>query len=353
MNNRLVSILKLISFLVIFSLLFSYFNRIFPRKWVGENSGNARTNAFYILPKDSIDVLFIGASSFLNGISPLTVWENYGFTSYNRAFAGLAPIVAYYYLIESLNYQTPKVVVLDVNSIYREYDYSEKEGRLRESIDPLKISPEKIQLVREIVSASNDQSIISYIFPFFRYHSRWNELKKVDFSYKKKIAHSPLKGFLPTYKVDILAFPINFMNQDLKAENVAPISLSIFKRLINICHEKNIEIVFVTMPRTDWTYSKHLGIEQFANESNAFYIDYSLRENIDRIKFDSSSDFLNPLHVNANGALKVSKDLGDILQKRYQLVDNRKMQTYSKWNLDTQKLKDAMDAGWANSLKSD
>ena len=38
---------------------------------------------FYELEEDSVDVIFAGSSHMLNGVLPMKLWENYGFTSYN------------------------------------------------------------------------------------------------------------------------------------------------------------------------------------------------------------------------------------------------------------------------------
>ena len=43
----------------------------------------------------------------------------------------------------------------------------------------------KLHFIREVIRKSENQSFISYLFPLFRYHSRWKDLETLDFKYYK------------------------------------------------------------------------------------------------------------------------------------------------------------------------
>ena len=53
----------------------------------------------------------------------MVMWNEHGFTGYVRASALQAPAVSYGLLAESLEYQSPELVVLLCDNIFNEYDY--------------------------------------------------------------------------------------------------------------------------------------------------------------------------------------------------------------------------------------
>ena len=119
-----------------------------------------------------------------------------------------APAVSYYYLVEALKYQKPAVVVIDTSRIlFEDYDVDKKEGKLRTAIDPMKLSTSKLSLIWDVVSLSEEQTISSYLMPFLRYHSRWDELKEIDFQPTIMDNLNPYKGF---FKVDLQIAPPGF-----------------------------------------------------------------------------------------------------------------------------------------------
>ena len=66
------------------------------------------------------DVLFLGSSHVINGVSPLDLFRNYGITSFNLSMHGNYVKSGYYLLAQALEImerekrEMPKVVVLDV-----------------------------------------------------------------------------------------------------------------------------------------------------------------------------------------------------------------------------------------------
>ena len=75
---------------------------------------------FYKEPKDSLDVVFVGDSSIYKGVSPMQLWHEHGIASYNYASPTQRVWDSYYCVKEVLNYQKPKVIVMDTNQIFRE-----------------------------------------------------------------------------------------------------------------------------------------------------------------------------------------------------------------------------------------
>lgn len=106
--------LRCIAFVLVFSMFFSHTTNLLMR----HDDESNEIHAFYGEPEDSIDVLYIGSSPLLRGVSPMVMWKEYGFTGYVRASALQAPAVSYGLLAESLRKQSPKVVVLLCDNIF-------------------------------------------------------------------------------------------------------------------------------------------------------------------------------------------------------------------------------------------
>jgi hypothetical protein len=329
-------LIRAVGFLLLFCLLFSYGSAVmYPNLEDMEYSRNT-IHTFYEQPKDSIDVIFLGSSSFLYGISPLILWEKYGFTSFSRSSTVQSAVVSYYYLLETLKTQHPKVVVIDGISLFKEYNVDDREYHLRKAIDPMKLSGEKIRLVLDIVSKSENQTLASYIFPLLRFHSRWDEVTIDDFINLETIKYDPFRGYVMDFRINPRIFPENFMKPTKKISKNDEDSIHYLDKIIQLCKENEIKVVFATLPRLSWNYSRHLAIKQLAEKYDSPYIDYNLPAYIDEMGINPASDFWDNNHLNVYGAQKTSNYLGLTLQKMYGFPDKRNNPDYEQWDIDVQ-----------------
>jgi hypothetical protein len=119
-------------------------------------------------------------------------------------------------------------------------------------------------------------------------------------------------------------------------EESDPTGLFYYEKIIRLCSENNIDLIFVTTPRLTWNYKQHNGVKELADKYGLTYIDYSLPNNRKIIDFDPSADFYDRLHVNIFGSFKVSNHLGAYLHEHYEFSDKRNDPQYSQWNIDLQ-----------------
>lgn len=103
MNRHLA---RFIGFWVLFSLLFSLLN-------LATTMREDRWMDFYDLPRDSVDVIFMGNSHNYVAIQPQIIDEIVPIRSYVIGGGGENVALTYYELREVLKYQHPKVVVLE------------------------------------------------------------------------------------------------------------------------------------------------------------------------------------------------------------------------------------------------
>ena len=173
-------------------------------KWHREGAWEPVTeihDGFYALKRDSLDVAFIGSSQIFTSINPLLIWKEYGIFSYDMTSSVQRIWISKYYIQEVLKYQSPKVIVLEVMEFSDESPNDE--NRNRKALDYMKFSKEKIDAIRESIKGCPDETMISYIFPFIRYHERWNSLTSEDFSYFTSEKKSYMHGYDPRYNVEV------------------------------------------------------------------------------------------------------------------------------------------------------
>ena len=129
MNKNIV--LKVLSFVIIGLIILNVLGKVFIPKWitVKDNRMTYIVKGFYEEPKNSLDVIFMGNSDVYRGISPITLWDEYGIASYNFVSSGQRMWTAYYTLEESLKYQKTKLIVLNMDSAFNESNSSESNYR--------------------------------------------------------------------------------------------------------------------------------------------------------------------------------------------------------------------------------
>ena len=337
MNKVLKTCIRLGIFLIIFLLIFAYLSAVFFPKWKNVDDTKPGIETFYAQPQNSIDVLFLGTSSFRNGFSPMTIWEETGITSYLRATAGQLPLVSYYYLLEALEYQQPKVVVLEGASLFSNTDVDKNESAIRKSVDPMRLSRIKLKLIRDVVSASKNQTFDSYIFPLLRYHDRWKELERLDFEYRQIDQYDPFRGQYITRGRKPLPEYSGLEEKIEKTETYDAEALYYYQKIVQLCKEKHIEVVLVTLPRMkNFSYAEHVGIQQFADQYGLRYVDYNMPELLTSVGIKSSLDYQNTTHLNVYGSQKISLDFSAMLKSEFAIADKRDDPAYLKWNEDQQ-----------------
>ena len=77
-----------------------------------------KTRAMASEPENSLDVLFMGDSESCDVYSPVQLWGEQGFTSYNTGSRAQRISDTYAILQEELKRQSPKLVVIEVNNVF-------------------------------------------------------------------------------------------------------------------------------------------------------------------------------------------------------------------------------------------
>lgn len=159
--------LKSIIFLVILLLSFQYYEeKIFKRYDILVDY------AYYKLPKNSIDLLFIGSSHSYCTFNTHLFDHYLECNSLNLGTDSQSLSITYSAILEILKKQNPKVIVIEIYPIERQVETL----ALRSHLDTMGFSINKLRLIKNALSVSEiGKNLTNTIY----YHNRWKEFKEL------------------------------------------------------------------------------------------------------------------------------------------------------------------------------
>ena len=278
----------------------------YPNTTVAEAAGRIY-RGFFDEEKDSIEAIFAGTSHMTYSVSPVELYEEYGFTSYNLASARQPLAVARYALQTALKTQDPKVFVLDVSSLFT--DFYDGAG-FKYVTEQVPLSAEKLQLLQEMSTLSDDEDdMVSGLFPIIDYHARWKELDENDFTYMRDNKHFFVKGYylnsrcIPSY-IDVTY--MNYETQEMLQDNekitytwknqqfskekeddelyvaeVPDYNLQLLLDIVDICKKNDVKLLLVKIPDVNspaayesaWTQERSAAVKEIVDEYQLDFFD--------------------------------------------------------------------------------
>lgn len=319
--------IKIIAIVVVLIVIFAFLNRLFEPKYATSLVEGSMIAQYYNEPKDH-EVIFIGDCEVYANISPMVMYEQEGIKAYVRGSSQQLIWQSYYILEETLKYEKPKVVVLNVNAMRYGKNSSEvSEAYNRLTIDQMKWSKEKINIIYD--SKTEEETFISYIFPIFRYHSRYDKLQKEDFEYLMKRKDNTYNGFLVNKNIKALTnLPTK---RELANYSLPNECFNYLDKITKRCKENNIELVLIKAPSMYpyWYEEYDKQIKEYAKQNNLDY--YNLKENVEEVGIDYKVDtYDGGLHLNLTGATKLSTYFAKILKEKYNLIDYKNDAIYDE-----------------------
>lgn len=279
---------------------------IFLPKSNDKNSGMEEFKANGILgeKENSIDVLFVGDSELYSAVIPLEIWQNKGYTSYNCGTSGQTLDYTQVMLNRTFEKQSPKVVFLETNAIYR-----------------------KFTVKNVLFTKSADY------FSILRYHNRWKTMKideinkPVEFTFTDEC-----KGYRFSTTVKPSTKGKNYMVPTEKSAVIEKLNRQSVEKIKKICDENGVKLVLLSTPSTkNWNYMRHNGVEALANDLGCEYIDLNLLPK--EIPIDWQADTRDKGdHLNYFGAKKVTTYLAEYLENTGLLTDKRGNSDYENWD---------------------
>ena len=302
-------------------------NALFMPKYMSDIPGGALIAEYY-REETGHDVVFIGDCEVYENFSPDLLWREYGVTSYIRGSAQQLIWQSYYLMEETLNCETPKVVVFNVLSM--KYGEPQSEAYNGLNLDGMKLSGQKLAAVR--ASMTEEESLLSYLFPLLRYHSRWNELKGEDLRY---LTHRDIVSD-SGYLMNVQVRPAEHVpaGRPLGDYSFAPVCWDYLDKMAALCEEKGVRLVLIKAPSLYpyWYGQWEEQIEDYAARRGLSYINFL--ELTDEIGLDFTTDtYDSGLHLNLYGAEKLSRRFGQWLTDNCPVEDRRDQEEYADvWN---------------------
>ncbi len=197
------------SFLVVMGLALTMAGAVVRAKFMGDST--TIVNGFYVEKRNDIDMVVLGSSNSFCTVNPLILYEEYGIAAYDFGSSSQPMHISVLYLKEALKTQKPKVVALEVNMLAGSSISSKNEAAFRWGFTDIPLSVDKLKCIYQSVDAV-DADFFSYVFPIFRYHDRWKELSKLDYTYFCQDKTNYTKGYQETQRIS--EYPINLDSYD-------------------------------------------------------------------------------------------------------------------------------------------
>lgn len=286
----------------------------------------AKVRGFYNERENSLDVVFCGTSKIFCLINPCQLWNEYGFASYDLATNEPPIWITYYFIKELLKTQKPDLILIDTYfSVYGDADFSET--IIHSALDDMSLSENKIEAAW---NSDDHDEVLSYVFPFFRYHNRWSQLTREDYGLAGYDEKHPLKGYTAMYAVKAGERP-----QVSDITEVKPLSAKseeYLGKIFDLLDENGIDYMFLTTPfminEEQQMYCN--GVKQYAIEHNIKYLDCN--DYFDEIGIDFNTDYFDLIHTNVKGAEKVTSFVGKYIKDNFDIPDHRGSAEYADWD---------------------
>lgn len=285
-----------------------------------------RVREYHNLPENLLEVVVYGSSHAFKGVNVRTLYENYGIGAYDYGFNWQKINTTRLFIEDSLKSQNPKVVVIESfmahllranTNITGEIFYTRYLGD----------SPGRRRYLKQCFGL-NPERWLSYYLPICAFHENWENLEKNSFRslLDPKVVERYYMGFKGTdhIKAVTLGDPATFQQKEFDKNALAELDA-----IVDLCHERNIEIVFMTIPyEGEYMYAD--AMEKYAQEHGCAYI--NLFEHVEEIGLNPETDFSDKGHVNTEGATKVADYLGAYLKQHYELTDMRTIEN-NPWEM--------------------
>lgn len=300
-----------------------------------------RWNEFYALPQNSLDIVFLGSSHSYCTFDPEIIDSKLGTSSYQLGMPLQHMDSTYYTMREVLNYQKPKLAVVEVY-----WDMMDDEFELTQAgylFQVIKNKELEREYIKEVFPLSEK---IKYTFSSFRYQAdyfayRTSELKKsVEEQYKVSMPATQRQEGTEQYRskgytyCDYHMLPDEFdktnqfKNLDGSQWKINETQVKYLKKLVKLCNDNNTDVIFVTAPvaNISMEYIKnyneiHNTVADIAKDEGVQYIDFNYVNG--ELGLLEHENFRDDAHLNHSGVEIVDDYFAKWLTDNYYAPKNK------------------------------
>lgn len=295
-------------------------------------------------PKNTLDVVMIGSSSWYTFWSPMVAYEFTGITSFDYAQGGMPADCLEYCIREVQKRQNPKVIALDARVfLYRDENTLQEneagallinEGHIRAVSDTMPYSLNRFRMLYSVREYLEDG--LSTHLDLLFYHDRWKAVfAEGGAPLHEKAERDYTKGY--DIHVDITPYERpGDVSAVTETEALSESTEELLRRLCAYCEELDAQVVFVAMPTSDHDETQQRQynyMKQIIGEYDG--IDFlNTNDLVEEIGLDFATDFYDHTHANYLGTVKFTSYLEDYLISAYEIPDRRGQEDYVHWQED-------------------
>ena len=282
---------------------------VFDRKtgcWYTE-----KVRGFYNEPEQSMDVIGFGSSRMYCTLDPLVLHHETGLRAYVLATQQQPLKATRTYMREALSRQSPRLLILEATMAFRP-DSETTDAEIRDCLDPLPWSKNKLALIRDLVPAGQRSS---YYFNFLKYHQRWKELSAKDFDFSYLGKRDVFRGYM--YLTPERGADCRQQDYDgVEAQPVPEENLVLLREMALLAEENGASLLLLAAPyetvTDDLGYLKSL--HAFCEAEGIDFLDLNLE--YDALGIDEEKDYFDIGHFNVSGSTKATRYLADYITGR-------------------------------------
>ncbi len=337
-----MQLLRFFIFFMIIIFVFIGLNDFFSMK---TNYDVERIRWFNKQPRNSLDVVLVGASGIYRFWSTMDAWHDYGIVSSPWSTSGM-PFPATKYVIEEvLKDQSPDLLVIDYRNLRNKDNL--KPGFIRKVTDNMPLSVNRFNAINALLDFAHiDSDHSEYYFSFLLYHSRWEQgLTSDDFGFK-------MNEYCGTTVDNKVYFKITPLKETKPTVDRLPLDSDMERSLIDLleyCKQNDLTVLFVASPfEISQKERKILNSAQELIASYGFsYINFN--DIYNQLDLDFSKDFYDSGHTNYYGMKKFTDYLSEHIKQNYQIPDRRGIEDYRSWNESYFRFSDKIEELKSNS----
>ena len=277
----------------------------------GTDDAMNAVKAFHSLPEQSLDVCIFGSSIAWKGVDAGKMQKKFGFSAYNYGCNWQRINTTALFISDALRTQTPKVICVDSYHVADVLENSELNGEIYYT-KAIPDSENKKAYLRQCFG-KNPERWLCYYVPLVMFHPNWKSLGKENFHDNYSVSYfQKTRGYNKSKHVYK-----NKLNDyhSFGQSQLPDASLQILDSIMDMCREKNVEVVFYTTPFGGSEYPYYDAMEKYAEENGCTYLNgFALAE---EIGLDPKTDFQDKDHLNKNGAGKMADYLGSYIKDHF------------------------------------
>lgn len=269
---------------------------------------------------EPVDVMLFGTSHVIDGILPYELWGGYGISSYNFGNNAARIPLTYWKMMNVFDYQVPKLVIVDCSYLSSNSKLCTTLQQSHNILDGFPLSKTKIAAINDLFEEEDKQE---FLWPFSVYHNRWDELTKADFvtTYNDEL------GATPYYTVSVPAV-YEKLPEGTKISNKT-VAMEYIGKLVTSCRERGVEVLltYLPCPANAKRQKEANSMVELAEQYGVGCINFL---DLDVVDFTTDCKDADS-HLNASGAKKVTKYLGDYIREHYDIPDHSTDREFSGW----------------------